>query len=237
MIYENIPPDKRDIFLKELLEYVVDKNGLASIPKADMEACFVYLYKKHVCPNCDIYTLSKIFKIKEIKLKNLMELFLLKFDDAYSINEEDVVLDAFLVSKYQIESIEKVEINFHFSKIEYVPIIQNYFRKINGSIKYDTRSESVIVNQNRLYDVLDYIWNNHKDKEVVEGNPKHKVQSIIGLLGNSIDEELRKKLREQKKSKLYQTLDYASKLTGIGSLVLNLYKSDAFKILIENINS
>jgi hypothetical protein len=135
-----------------------------------------------------------------------------------------------LNAKYQIESFEKVEIKFHFSNIEYIPILQNYFRKINGSVAYDIKSETAIINQNRLYDVLNYIWNLHEHEEIKEETAKFKIQKIIGLLGDSIDIELRKKLREEKKGNLYKALDYASKLAGIGSIILELYKSDGFKI-------
>lgn len=227
MIFDEIPAKNRDLFLKDLLEYVVEKNGLASIPKSDMEACFVYLYKKYVNKNCDLYTLSKKFKIKESKLKGLMELFLLKFNDDNKPTDEDILLDILLNAKFQIESVEKVEVNFHFSKIEYVPIIKNYFRLINGSVNYNINSESIIVNQNRLYDVLDYIWKQHKKDEIKEDSPKWKIQKIIGLLGNSIDDEIRNKLREsdvKKKSNLRQIIDYASKLAGIGSFVMQFYQ-------------
>jgi hypothetical protein len=221
MLYDNIPETKRELYLKDLLEYVVDKNGLASIPKQDLEACFVYLFKKHVNSDCDIYTLSKLFKIKESKLKSLMELFYLKFINDDNESDEMIFLTLLSNVNFQIESIEKVEINFHFNKIEYYSLFQQFFRKIGGSIKFDKYSESVIVNQNRLYDVLEYIWSS-EELDIENSEIKKFIQKIIGNIGNSIDKELRMKLRENKDSKLSQAITYASNLAGIGSFIITV---------------
>jgi hypothetical protein len=231
MIYDQIPDGKKFDYLKELLDYVVEKNGLASVPKQDMEACFVYLYKKHVDQNIDIYNLSKIFKIKESKLKSLMELFYLKFNDNDSRSDDEKFIDLIIDTQFEIESFEKVQISFHFNKIEAFQLLQEYFRRCKGSVKFDKIAESVIVNQNRLYDVLDMIWDHEKEKSVEESDLENKIQKIIGNIGNSIDEEMRKKLREKKQSKFHQSIEYASHLAGIGSLIITLYKSAPFNLL------
>lgn len=229
MLYDLIPDEKKGPFLKDLLEYVVERNGLASMPKQDMEACFIYLFKKHVDLKIDIYSLSKIFKVKEAKIKSLMELLYLKFDDSDRRADELKFLSLIENTLFEIESFEKVQIRFHFTQVEAFPLLQDFFRRVQGSVKYDRRSESIIVNQNRLYDVLNAIWEKDGGLSVAQSLVKPKIQKIIGNLGRSLDEEVRSKLREQNNSKFYKSLDYASKLSGIGSFVLNLYKSEAFK--------
>ncbi len=229
MLFEKIPKKKREDYLKDLLDYVVEKNGLASVPKSDLEACFVYLYKKHVDPTIDIYNLSKIFRVKETKLKNLMQLFYIKFDRLENLSEEEFFLSLLENTKYEIESFEKVQISFHFNQIEAFPLIQYQFRKVNGSVKYDKNSESIIVNQNRYYDLLDNLWNSQKSKENYN-DIKEKIKNIIGLLAKSIDDEMKNELRRKKSSNLYKSLHYASKLEGIGTTVVNLYKSEPFNL-------
>lgn len=231
MLYDQIPDDKKAAYLKDLLEYVVERNGLASVPKQDLEACFVYLYKKHVNPDIGLYSLSKIFKVKESKLKSLIELFYLKFEDNNKRPDDLKILDLLVDTRFQIESIEKVQIRFHFNKIEGYPLLQEYFRRVGEPVEFNKFSESIVVNQNSLYDVLNNIWETEKDKPVEKSEIKQKIQKIIGNIGNSLDNEFRAKLREQKKGEFYKALEYGSKLSGIGSFILNFYKNAPFKIL------
>ena len=158
MLFDEIPEKKKSDYLKDLLDYVVERNGLASVPKQDMEACFVYLYKKHVNQDVDLYSLSKVFKVKESKLKGLLELFYLKFENEDHRSDEEKFVDLLVETHFEIESFEKFQISFHFNRIEAYQLIQQFFRQIKGSVKFDKMAESIIVNQNRLYDVLDLIW-------------------------------------------------------------------------------
>jgi len=221
-----IPKNKHSVFLKDILEYVVDRNGLASIPKADMEACFLFFYRKHVNPDINLYNLSKIFKIKESKLKSLMELFSLKFnqdDPSNDDNNKIIFLELMSTVLFHIESHEKVEISFQFDRLEYISLLRYYFRKVKGAVRFNSGSEQVIVNQNRLYDVLDLLWEENKLNN--PSNCNILIQKIIENIGESIDNEIRNELRKKPESILNKTLIYGSKLSSIGNFITSLVET------------
>ncbi|WP_429067954.1 hypothetical protein [Aeromonas bestiarum] len=71
---DNIQDDKKAIFLSELMENYVGQQGLGSMPKADLDALIVHLYLKHSgTQKVDVFALSETFRIKESRVKSLIE--------------------------------------------------------------------------------------------------------------------------------------------------------------------
>jgi hypothetical protein len=232
VVFDKIPEERREDYLRELLDYVVERNGLASIPKADLEACFVYLYKKHAEPDIDLYSLSRLFRVKESKLKGLLELFHLKFGGGEGRTDNEVILSILSATRFSIESFERVQISFHFRQIEFFALLQHFFRRENSYIRYDRSAELAAVNQNALYAVLDRIWTEEDPAAGRPGSGREQVRTIIGNIGRSLDSEMRNELRKKPGSAFFKNLKNAGTLAGIGKTVLDIYRAGEFQLNI-----
>ena len=235
-LFEKIPEESRGNFLQELLEYVVQKNGLASIPKPDMEACFVFLYKKYVNRNAGFYELCRVFKIKETKMKSLLALVSLKFSDLDNRSDDEIIIDVLLNAKFTISSFEKNDISFSFTQIESLPILKQRFREVKGTVNYHKESEVMTVNINRLYEVLDNIWDKYykteKDLENKTGQEKIELLSkIYGKIGKDIDSE-KGSFRPEQKKKITIIYEHLEKIVDVASIISKIDSE-----LIEQVKS
>lgn len=231
-LYEKIPENNRAEFLKNFLTMLVDRSGLGSVPKKDIEAYMLYLFIKDTDfekkPNA--YILSEIFRTKESKIKELLEVISIKFIARNEFQIITAILESLKNSHFEVESIEKGQIRFNLVDPMLFRHLQHYFREMRGSVIYSRSSEQVIVTQKRLFDVLDSWWNYSRIDKTEQKKINPQIQKIIGMIGEEIKEHLLDQLRTDKTGihRLKDALEYGSKLTSIGTLIkgiIDLIKS------------
>jgi hypothetical protein len=79
-LFAKIPSTERAAFLEELLDHYVERQGLGAMPKADFDALLVHLFLRRSKEQFDSFTLSDHFRIKETRLKSLLETAAVKFE-------------------------------------------------------------------------------------------------------------------------------------------------------------
>ena len=79
-VYDKIPSQRRGLFLNELLIEYVDRQGLGAMPKADFDALLLHLFLKYSGESFDSFQLSRLFKIREPRLKSLVSKAGVKFE-------------------------------------------------------------------------------------------------------------------------------------------------------------
>ncbi len=226
IIYNKIPKEKREIFLKELLKFMIEDNGLGSVSKKDLEAYTLFLFlihtKRESRPNS--YELSEFFRTKENKIKELLEIISVKFLPREPHQNIECLLNIMLESIFEVESLEKGQIRFSLSDLMLFRHLQHYFRLVQGSVSFNRGSEQVIISQKRLYDVLEYWWDNESCHGKRKKEIRNKIRDLIGNIGSNITDSIAYKLRTDKSSiaKFKEAIEYGSKLSSIGNLFINL---------------
>lgn len=71
---ENVSGNREGFFLRGLTDSYVEQQGLGSMPKSDLDALIIHLYLKYLgTQKVDDFALSEILKIKESRVKSLVE--------------------------------------------------------------------------------------------------------------------------------------------------------------------
>lgn len=111
-LIDNIPEIKRAQVLEELLDAYVGTQGLGAMPKQDFDALVIHLYLKHSKKKYDPFELSKLFKIRESRLKSLRALGAVKYGNQDELNNWTKIIAAIKDGKFDVANRERGDIRF-----------------------------------------------------------------------------------------------------------------------------
>lgn len=205
-------------FLNELLDHYVNYHGLGGMAKSDFDALIIYLYIKYknYDPE-DLFTFSKELKIKESRLKSLIETAFLKF----GTTEEDIIYKNIIVniskSKIELESLEKGLIRVKLSNGFHIRFIQNLAREYGSTVEYNRNSEKLIVRVDIFTKIIEYIYQTY----LKEDSSKTIEKIFISLKENALDDA---KLKEAVNNK-NKYIDNMFKSIETGSGISSIFQA------------
>jgi len=193
------------------------------MPKPDFDALLIHTFLQHSKEPFDSFTLSELFKIKESRLKSLLETAAVKFETRPAETIWMAILNQWKSTLTEVDRIESGEVRFKLENPAYYRYVQREVRRAEGTAKYDRSSEALVVSLGTLFKVLDYVHG-----EVFRYHSGHKGR--IKQLLNKIKQDLigkneLKKIQEDKakKLKLTQILSSAASLSSIGGLIITVF--------------
>jgi hypothetical protein len=222
-LYSKIPPTERAAFLEELLDHYVERQGLGAMPKADFDALLVHLFLKWSKEQFDSFTLSDHFRIKETRLKSLIETAAVKFEKREIHIIWFDILKQWENSITSVDRMESGEVRFKFENPAYFRYLQREVRSLGGTVRYDRASEAVTLGLDLLFGILNRvhgsIFKNYPGTQAVVIQLLEKIRKDI--IGNT---QL-KLIKEDKDNrlKITQIISTASKLGSIGKLVVTAF--------------
>lgn len=216
--------DNREVsheFLTTLLDAYVERQGLGAMPKADLDALILHLYVTHTgMQEADPYTLAKKFKIKESRVKTLLETAWVKFVDRPDSEVWTDIIQALSMVVIERESLEKAEVRFKLQNPGHMLYIRKEVRDLHGTATYSSAAERVVIPLETFNRLLDSVFINiFQQGEAVVPHIRAVYVRIRDLLG----EEAPNLLEEQQTSKLGKVLEKGSQLAGIGNLILSSF--------------
>ncbi len=221
--FDQIDKARRDEVLKVLLAQYVERHGLGGMSKGDLDALIIHLFLKCSKKRFNAFDLSVIFKIKESRIKSLIETAAVKFEeDAEELIWMRIVED-WASSITEIESIEKGQVVFKFEHPGHFRFIQNEVRIAGGTVSYSRSSEAMTISLATLFKVLDqahgHVLKDKKGFQYLIENLLKKIKN--DLIGQNELEKIKKD--KEKKLKLTQIISTASNLVSIGKVVSTVF--------------
>ncbi len=215
---------KAEIFDRIFKEYVTE-HGLGGMSKADFDALFLWLVVTNKA-GINSFKISNTFKIKESRIKSLLETAAVKFDKTQKHDAWQEILKTLSRVEFDIESLEKGQIRFQLKNPMLFRWIQEEIRNLNSTCTYHRGSEQITMNLNVLYSLFEHMWEekyfgNHWTGNVLKRAQKN-IRKSIGNIGRKIEKNALEELREMKRSKLRGILETGAKLESIGSLIIPL---------------
>lgn len=211
-------------FLVELMEFYVAGQGLGSMPKSDLDALIIHLYLKHSgSTKVDVFELSEIFKIKESRIKSLVETGWIKFSQKDEPEVWREILSSLSRVNIELESLEKGQIRFKLENPGHFRYFQKQVRLLESTATYSPSSEQLITQFDVFNKTLDRVFMRvlNQDQSAVES-----VKAIYSKIRNDVigSERFERYLNgPDKDTKLGGVLTKASELAGIGALVLDVF--------------
>ena len=211
-------------FLHELMKNYVSGQGLGSMPKSDLDALIIHLYLKHSgTTKIDVFELSEIFKVKESRIKCLVETGWIKFSQKDEPEVWKEILASLSRVSIELESLEKVQIRFKLENPAHFRYFQKQVRLLGSTATYSPSSEQLITQFDVFNKTLDRVFMQvvNQDQSAVE-----PVKAIYRKIRNEIIGPERfesYRTGAEKDSKLGVLLTRASELSGIGTLVLDVF--------------
>lgn len=224
-ILKDIPEENHSEFLGELLSHYVDKQGLGGLPKADLDALFVYLYTKYSKNNkFDAFALGQRFMIKESRIKSLYETGLIKYAGLTEGKAWIEILEKLKTTKFELESNEKSQIRFKFENPALYKYFQKRLRVIGGTAPFSSSYEVVTISLATFFELLEHIFDSSQTEFATSEMDKIRplVEPVIKKLGSSLGKKKLNELRgkEGAKTKAGKAIQAASSLSGIGGFIL-----------------
>lgn len=207
-------------FLTTLLDAYVERQGLGAMPKADLDALILHLYVTHTgMKEADPYILAKKFKIKESRVKTLLETAWVKFVDRSDSDVWTEILQALSIVVIERESLEKGEVRFKLQNPGHMLYIRKEVRDLHGTATYSSAAERVVIPLETFNRLLERVFVNiyHQDSSVVP-----RIRAIYVRIHDLLGEEA-PNLEEQQSSKLGIILEKGSQLTGIGQVIFKAF--------------
>lgn len=211
-------------FLSELIEHYVNRQGLGALPKSDLDALIIYLFLKHSgATKVDVFELAEIFKIKESRVKSLVETGWIKFSGKDEPEVWTEIIESLSRVSIELESLEKGQIRFKLENPAHFRYLQKQIRILESTATYSPSSEQVVTSFEVFNKAIDrvYLQVLQQDQGAVE--PIKRIYSRIRneVIGPQRFEEYR--TGAQKESTLGHSLTRLSELSGIGALVLQAF--------------
>jgi hypothetical protein len=221
--FELIKQSNRGAFLEELLDAYVDRQGLGAMPKGDLDALIVHLYRKYSRRDgFDAFELSHQFKIREGRLKSLVQVGELKFGTMVEGDAWCEVLHGTATARFALDSLERRQIRFKLENPALFPYLQKRLRQLDSTARYVASTEEVtielyiflkVLNQIHAASESDFSTKDHLDR--VQKN----VERTIRQIGKSLGSKRRDQLLKEDKSALRDALNAAGEFSSIGSLI------------------
>ncbi|MBT2323292.1 hypothetical protein J7E62_13140 [Variovorax paradoxus] len=223
-IIEQVPRQHREPFLAALLDAYVDTRGLGGLSKTDLDALIVYLYVKHALGGeFDAYKVAQAMMLKESRAKSLYETGLIKHGNLSEGAAWSEILVLLARTAYELESIERGQIRFHFGNPALFRYFQVRLRQVERTATYSAAYETVVIGLESFLLVLDNVYeqsqSDFKTTEMDKVRPL--VKPVIQKLGESLGKKRIKELTSGAKSKsaAAQALETGARLASIGSFV------------------
>jgi hypothetical protein len=210
-----------------IFEEYVQEHGLGGMAKADLDALIVWLVATEL-GDFDAFGLSSVLKIKESRVKSLLETAAVKFDQTGEIEAWSRLLASFATVEFDIESLEKGQIRFQLKNPMLFRWLQERVRRHHSTCSYSRQSEQVTVNLDVLYQILDELWQERALGEAWKGrelkSAQAQIKTAVGRIGEKIRSNSLEELRDMKRPRLRIAIEEASRLARIGNLVAPLWK-------------
>lgn len=221
-IFDDLDPDQVGPFLQELLSYYVERQGLGSMPKADLDALVIYLYMVHAgIEEADPYELSRKFKIKESRVKTLLESAWIKFVDKSEREVWVEIIQALSVARIERESLEKAEVRFKLQNPGHMPYFRKEVRNLQGTVTYSTAAERVVLSLDTFNSLLERVF-----RRVFEQD-EESVQSIKAIYrhikNNVLSPEEAPDLDQRQTTKVGRSLERGAQLASIGGFIREIF--------------
>lgn len=215
---------KAAIFDRIFEEYVTE-HGLGGMSKADFDALFLWLIVSNQ-DEINAFEISNKFKIKEGRVKSLLETAAVKFDKTEDHEAWLTILNILSRVEFDIESLEKGQIRFQLKNPMLFRWLQEQVRKLNSTCSYHRSSEQVTMNLDILYALFDSLWEEdylgvNWTGKALKSAQTH-IKKAIGNVGKKIEKNTLEDLREMKKPKLKNILETGATLTSIGNFITPL---------------
>jgi hypothetical protein len=208
--------------LDHLFSAYVQEHGLGGMSKTDFDALLLWLVMSEQKEK-DVFTLSDQFKIKESRIKSLLEIAAVKFESTDPVTAWSEILQILSTAEFDVESLEKGQIRFPLRNPMLFRWIQDSVRKLNSTCSYNKQSEQVTLNLEVLYRLLDRIWD---EKQLGEGwagaihsTAQKNIKTAIANVGKKIRGNSLEELRDMKRPKLRSAIKLGAELVGIGEFV------------------
>ena len=222
---DNINEAKKAEFLKELLDNYVGQQGLGAMPKSDLDALIIHLYLKYSdSQKVDVFSLSEKFKIKESRVKSLVETGWLKFSGK---DEPEVwleIIDSLSRVSVELESLEKGQIRFKLENPAHFRYLQKQVRLLESTATYSPSSEQVVMQFDTFNKMLNRTYESIlRDKQEAANAP---IKAIYRRIRNEIIGPERfeaYRVGNKQESTLGKSLTRASELSGIAALVIDAF--------------
>lgn len=222
-VFDKIEKSRREEFLKVLLTQYVQRYGLGGMSKADFDALIVHYFLKCSKEPYNSFELSNILKIKESRIRSLVETAAVKFEtDTEQVIWMDIVKN-WASAVTEIESIERGQVVFKFENPARFRYIQKEVRLAGGTVTYSRSSEAITISLGTLFKVLDQVY-----RRVFEDKKGHQylIENVLKRIKTDLigTNEL-KKIQDDKerKHRLTKILSNAANLASIGQLIAAVY--------------
>jgi hypothetical protein len=223
-IIEHIPKQHRDEFLAAFLDAYVDTRGLGGLSKTDLDALIVYLYVKHALGGVfDAYKVAQAMMLKESRAKSLYETGLIKHGNLSEGAAWSDILVLLARTSYELESVERGQIRFHFGNPALFRYFQVRLRQVERTATYSAAYETVVIGLESFLLVLDNVYEqsqtDFKTTEMDKVRPL--VEPVIRRLGDSLGKKRIKDLMsgDKLKSGAARALETGARLASIGTFV------------------
>lgn len=220
---DKIRGKERD-FLSELMENYVSSQGLGSMPKSDLDALIIYLYLKHSgTSKVDVFELSELFKVKESRIKSLVEIGWIKFAQKDESAAWKEILESLSRASIELESLEKGQIRFKLENPAHFRYFQKQVRLLESTATYSPASEQLVTQFDIFNKTIDRVFLKVLNQDPTAVDP---IKSIYRKIRNEIIGPARfeqYRTGPEKDSKLGTLLTRASELSSIGALVLDVF--------------
>jgi hypothetical protein len=221
----SLSEDQKSRILDRILEEYVEEHGLGGMAKSDFDALLLWLLVREQ-PGTDLFNLSSQFRIREARIKSLLETAAVKFDQTTEQEAWQSILSILSKVDYDIESLEKGQVRFQLRDPMLFRWVQRGVRQLESTCSYNRSSEQVTMNLDVLYLLLDRAWeergfgDNWKGKVLTQA---HKdIQIAVGRIGKKIAGNELEDLRSRKLPKLRGALEKAVTLANIGTFLVPL---------------
>lgn len=217
--------EKKSAFLKELMEGYVGQQGLGSMPKADLDALIIHLYLKYSeTQKIDVFELSEIFKIKESRVKSLVETGWIKFSGKDELDVWKEIINSLSRVSIELESLEKGQIRFKLENPAHFRYFQKQVRLLESTATYSPSSEQVVTQFDVFNKVINRVYESVlQDTQEQINEPIKDIYRRIrnDIIGPERFEEYR--TGDKQESILGKSLTKASELAGITALVIDVF--------------
>tara|TARA_R110002072_G_C7952929_1_gene533324 strand:+ start:2598 stop:3323 length:726 start_codon:yes stop_codon:yes gene_type:complete len=224
-VLENISDDRKALFLRDLMENYVGQQGLGSMPKADLDALIIHLYLKYSgTQKVDVFALSETFKIKESRVKSLVETGWIKFSGKDEPEVWCEIIDSLARVSIELESLEKGQVRFKLENPAHFRYFQKQVRLLESTATYSPSSEQVVAQFDVFNKVINRVYENVlRDQQAQINEPIKAIYRRIrnDIIGPDRFEEYR--TGDKQESTLGQSLTKASELAGIAALIIDVF--------------
>ncbi|PKG81920.1 hypothetical protein CXF85_15395 [Colwellia sp. 75C3] len=225
---ENISENSKALFLRDLMQSYVGQQGLGSMPKADLDALIIHLYLKYSgTQKVDVFALSETFKIKESRVKSLVETGWIKFSGKDEVEVWLDIISSLSRVSIELESLEKGQVRFKLENPAHFRYFQKQVRLLESTASYSPSSEQVVTQFDVFNKVINRVYQSVLNDSQAQANDA--IKAIYRRIRNDIIGPERfesYRTGEQKKSPLGKSLSKAAELAGIASLVISVFGSN-----------